>query len=171
MFHRFLIILTNLFSDIWRIVAAALGAVFAWLEPTIPFGLICIFAVVIDCWTAYRLGCRVKRFYPESSADGKFKSRHALKMLDTLCVVYMCITLMYAVEQHIVTFANWYLPNITAGVFCLVEVVSILENESSCNGSAWAVVAQKILADKTERHLNINIKNAIKTGKDNEKDK
>lgn len=36
--------------------------------------------------------------------------------------------------------------------------MSILENESTCNGAAWARVVQKIVADKTERHFNIKLK-------------
>ena len=165
MIYRFLVILANLFSDSSRVFAACLGAVLAYLAPTFPFALVCIGAVGIDCWTAFRLARRVKKKYPHGSADGKFKSRHALKMLDTLCVVYMCITLAYSIELHIVT-AKWYLPNIVAGVFCLVEVVSILENESSCNGEKWAKVLQRILADKTARHLNMNINDLDKDEKD-----
>jgi hypothetical protein len=33
----------------------------------------------------------------------------------------------------------------------------VLENKSSCNGSRWAKVLQKIMIDKTERHYDVDL--------------
>ena len=44
-----------------------------------------------------------------------------------------------------------------AAIYCAVQFVSILENESTCNGAAWARVVQKIVADKTDRHFDFNL--------------
>lgn len=52
---------------------------------------------------------------------------------------------------------DMYLANIAAGAFCMVQVISILENESSCNDAKWGKVLQKILIDKTKRHLDIDL--------------
>ena len=59
-----------------------------------------------------------------------------------------------------------HLANYLAALYCGVQFVSILENESTCNGSAWARVMQKIVADKTERHFNVKLNELMK---DNEK--
>lgn len=61
---------------------------------------------------------------------------------------------------------DMYLANITAGAFCMVQVLSILENESSCNEAKWAKALQKILIDKTKRHFDIDLSNL--TNKENE---
>ena len=47
-------------------------------------------------------------------------------------------------------------------MYCLVQFVSILENESTCNGATWAKVLQKIVADKTDRHFNVRLDELIK---------
>jgi len=50
-----------------------------------------------------------------------------------------------------------HLANYVTLIFCVLEAWSILENASSCNGSSWAKVLQKIMIDKTERHLDIDL--------------
>ena len=50
-----------------------------------------------------------------------------------------------------------HLANYLAAIYCAVQFVSILENESTCNGAAWARVVQKIVADKTDRHFDFNL--------------
>ena len=57
---------------------------------------------------------------------------------------------------------NTHLANQLTAIFCLVQFVSILENESTCNGAAWARVLQKIVADKTDRHFNVKLKELMK---------
>ena len=64
-----------------------------------------------------------------------------------------------------------HLANYLAAVYCAVQFVSILENESTCNGAAWARVMQKIVADKTERHFNIKLKELIEDNKEDENQK
>ncbi|MDR1582058.1 MAG: phage holin family protein, partial [Prevotellaceae bacterium] len=135
-----------------KFISAFTGAVIAVFIQTIPFALICTFAVFIDCISAFRLSIRVKSKYPEK-CTGKFTSDSAKKMFGTLCMIYTVICLLYAVDKHIFTFMDMYLANIAAGAFCMVQVVSILENESSCNAHKWAKALQKILIDKTKRHL------------------
>ena len=80
------------------------------------------------------------------------------KMIPDLLVIFLCILLADKIDGSLLP--HWggiHLSNYVAAIFCLTQVVSILENESSCNGSTWAIVMQKILADKTERHLDIDI--------------
>ena len=146
-----------------RLCFFLLGAVWGVVEPTIPFAGICMFAIVVDCITAYRLGKRVKKQrqerYPTSKLpkdDAKFKSSYARRMFYTLCIVYSCTVLGWLIDTHIYHFVNLYLANFISGGFCLVQLLSILENESSCNNARWAKVLQKVLVNKAARHLDIS---------------
>ena len=130
----------NFFSSIPRWIALGLGIVWAWMEPTLPYALMCVFAVIVDCLTAWRLNRRIRRTVPEGGADGKLKSAHMFKMISDLLVVWLCILLAQGVDNHL---------------FVLCTFVSILENESSCNSSTWARVVQKIVCSKVERHIDM----------------
>lgn len=148
-----------------RLFAFFVGAVWGLLQPTLYFGAICFFAIVLDCITAWRLDRRVKKAYPKQAKkdDGKFRSDYATKMFYTLLIVYACTFLGYLIDKVIYPFVDLYLANWIAGGFCLVQLVSILENESSCNGAHWAKVLQKVLVNKSSRHLEIDPKDIIET--------
>lgn len=150
----------NIADSVPRLLAFFIGAVWGLLEPTIYFGAICFFAIVLDCITAWRLDRRVKKAYPKQAKkdDGKFRSDYATKMFYTLLIVYACTFLGYLIDKVIYPFVDLYLANWIAGGFCLVQLVSILENESSCNGAHWAKVLQKVLVNKSARHLEIDPK-------------
>lgn len=146
-------------NNISRILAALVGVVWCWIEPTLPFALLCVFAVLLDCLSAWRLNTRVKKMYPNSCADGKFKSSHASKMIGDLLVVWLCILLAGGVDHVILPHMELHLGNYVAAIFCLIELWSVLENESSCNGASWAKAVQKFVVDKTKRHLELDLDN------------
>lgn len=149
---------SNIVPSLTRLASGLIGALWCWIEPTIPFVSICAFAVLIDCFTAWRLNRRLRRKYTKEVADGKLKSNNMGKMIPDLLVIFLCILLADKIDGSLLP--HWggiHLANYVAAIFCLTQVVSILENESSCNGSTWAIIMQKILADKTERHLDIDI--------------
>lgn len=144
-----------------HLLCVALGSVWAWIEPTIPFALLCIFAVLCDCLSAWRLNRRVRDAYGPERCDGKLKSVHMKKMIGDLFMLFSCILIAQGVDQFCIPGFEIYLGNVVAAIFLLTTLVSILENESSCSDAKWAVLIQKYVADKTRRHLNIDI-----TGKD-----
>ena len=143
-------------SNTSRIAFGAIGALVAFLQPTLPFIIICTLAVLADCYTAWSLSRRVKMVYPNSN-DGKFKSRYAGRVFETLIKIYVFVILAYLVETYIFEGLPIRLANIAAGAVCFWQAWSILENESSCNGNRWAKIAQRIMIDKTERHFDINL--------------
>ena len=146
----------NFFSSIPRWIAMGLGIVWAWMEPTLPYALMCVFAVIVDCLTAWRLNRRIRRTVPEGGADGKLKSAHMFKMISDLAVVWLCILLAQGVDHHLLGhFGGLHLGQYIAAIFVLCTFVSILENESSCNSSTWARVVQKIVCSKVERHIDM----------------
>ncbi|MDR1055864.1 MAG: hypothetical protein LBL90_08620 [Prevotellaceae bacterium] len=139
-----------------RYIIGLLGAVLAFLEPTVPFILICTFAVLCDCYTAWALSRRVKKKY-HGANDGKFKSNYAGRVFMTLLKTYALIVLVFLIENFIFEGLPVKLSNIIAGAVCFWQIWSMLENESSCNDAKWAKIAQRILVDKTERHFDIDL--------------
>lgn len=140
-----------------RIAAALIGILWCWIEPALPYARICVLAVLIDCLTAWRLNRRIRATYSKEVADGKLKSSHMSKMISDLIVVFLCIILAQHVDGTILGhLGGIHLGSYVAAIFCLTQFVSILENESSCNGATWAIVMQKVLADKTERHIEVD---------------
>lgn len=147
---------SNIFSNGTRFVCWIIGAIWGLLSPTIPFALICLFAIILDCISAWKLGRRVAKKHPQEAKNAdKLKSEDASKMAYTLLIIYACTFLGWLIDKFMYPFVDLYLANFISGGFCMVQLLSILENESSCNGARWAKVLQKVLVDKTARHLNV----------------
>lgn len=154
--------LEGIFSHASRMAAFSAGIIIGTIKPTLPYIVVCFFAILLDSFSAYRLSRRVKEKH--AVGDGKLKSVHIRKVFSDYLVICLLIVLCYYIDKEICTFVNdLYLANIVAAGFSLNQVLSILENESSCNSSRWAENLQTILVDKTSRHLGIDLK---KTNKD-----
>lgn len=156
---------TKSFDTPVKCIAGAFGAVVAWVEPVIPFLALCTFFVFIDCLSAWMLARRVSRQHPEQSRGSQFRSEYASEIFNTLAIIYFLVFGAYWLDEVIFAMFTIHLGNWIAGAFCLVQIVSILENCSSCNGATWAIVIQKILADKTTRHLKIDINKMVQEAK------
>jgi hypothetical protein len=137
---------------------SACGAAAGFLLPTVPFALICLFGIAIDCWTAYSLARRVRKNHPDAN-DGKFKSKHYNRIFDTILKIYALIVFAFLIDRFIIPFeGGLFLPNIVSGMFCFGQLWSILENESSENSAKWAVLLQRFMVNKAERHFDIPIR-------------
>jgi len=136
---------------------AILGAFLAALEPSSTYIFICIVLVLWDCWEAYRLDRRVAKKFP-GRCDGKFRSKPAWKVIETFIKIFMAIILAFMIEHSILKGVDIPLSQIVAGAICFVQIWSILENMSSCNNRPYARALQRIMVDKTERHLHVNLK-------------
>lgn len=144
----------DIVSYLTRIGAVVVGLLWAYIEPNIPFLMLALFAMLLDCYSAFRLNRRIKKYYPKASADGKLKSSHLSKMVSDMVIIFAAIIMAHLIERYCFPhLMPIYLPNYVCAVFCAVQIVSILENESSCNGKPWARLAQKIVANKISRHL------------------
>lgn len=153
----------QIIAVIGKYIVGMIGAICAFLEPTVPFILICTLAVLCDCYTAWALSRRVKNKYPGAN-DGKFKSNYAGRVFLTLLKVYALTVLAFLIENFIFEGLPVKLANIVAGAVCFWQIWSMLENESSCNEAKWAKIAQRILVDKTERHFDIDLSELKKKG-------
>lgn len=159
----------GLFHHGSRIFIFFVGAAWAVMEPTISFAAICLFAILIDGITAWRLGCRVRKYHPDKvhHDEGKVRSSYARRMFFTLFIIYSCTVLGWLIDTKMLPFADLYLANFISGGFCLVQLLSVLENESSCNDARWARVLQRVLVNKAARHFDIDpevINDALKSG-------
>jgi len=136
---------------------ALMGGIAAVLLNTAIFLVVCTIAICMDCYTAWALSKRVKNRYPKSN-DGKFKSKYANKIFGTMAKIYSLILLAYLLDHYVlIMFDGLFLSNFVTGIFCAIQIWSMLENESSCNGSRWAKVMQKIMVDKASRHFDIDL--------------
>lgn len=151
---------------ITRIVAGLIGILWCYVEPSLNYISVCFFALVLDCYTAWRCNRRIYSRYreaikrnPKCKMDGKLRSKKMAKMVQDFSVLIMAIFLAVIIDNDLLAhMGELHLANYLAVIYCSVQFVSILENESTCNGAAWARVVQKIVADKTERHFNIKLK-------------
>lgn len=159
-----------------RIFGSIVGVLWAYISPSIPFIAICVFAVLIDCITAIRLKRRLQKRYADSEhqIDGKVRSEHMAKMVTDLLIVSACTVLMYNIDHVLLdNLGDLHLAQYVCAIFCVVQFVSILENESTASDKSWARLLQKFLADKTARHLDIDyddIKDIINKRKEDNHD-
>ena len=143
-----------------RVFCCVLGSLWAWVEPTVPYALLCIFAVFVDCVSAWMLNRRVKEKYGSKSCDGKLKSIRMKRMISDLFMLFSCMLIAQGIDDFCMPGnLHLYLGNIIAAIFLLITIVSILENISSCSDAKWAILVQRVVADKTKRHLNIDLEN------------
>ena len=146
----------SILSLVGKHIMGVMGACVAMIRPTYPFILVCTLAVLADCYTAWSLSRRVKKRFPGAN-DGKFKSNYAGRVFITLIKVYSLTILVHLIDAMVFPEIAFHLPQVVAGAVCFWQIWSMLENESSCNDAKWAMIAQRIMVDKTERHFDIDL--------------
>lgn len=151
-------------SILGRYIFSILGALLATVEQSLPLMLISVIAILLDAITAWRLSRRVRRSGGASS--GKFKSSHFGRVFSTMLLVCALIFLAGLIQQYPVFGVEFPLARIIMMAVCFWQIWSILENESSCNGASWARFLQRIMVDKTSRHLDIDLRKSIQQTKD-----
>ncbi len=153
-------------TELIKPLAISAAGVVGFFEPTFPFAGVLLFAIVLDCLSAFDLSRRLKKKHPER-VTGKFRSEYALKMLKTFMQMYSVILLVFLVEAYILPMHKLNLTNYVAAICCGIQLWSILENASSENGKLWAKVLQKIMVNKAERHFDIKLDLETKEEDDN----
>lgn len=139
-----------------KTAAACAGGLLAYLEPTLHYAMICLFAIFLDCLTAWQLERRVRR-KRKINATAHFSSKKMSKIFSTMLQIFGVIVLSFLIDKYILTFADLYLANIVSGAFCMCQIWSVLENISSENEARWARLLQKVMVSKVARHLEIDI--------------
>ena len=121
-----------------------------------PLAVLCFVLVIIDCITSWRLACRLRA---QGKSSGKFRSdKFGRAVIEMAIIIPTALLIAHFVQLYIFEGSNFHLPQITAGVICFWQIWSILENMSSGGREAvWAKALQKIMIDKAERHLDIDL--------------
>lgn len=136
---------------------AIAGSIVAFLEPTLPFIILCTAAVLIDIVSAMSLRNRTIKQNTGVKANVKLQSKYLQKAGWTLIRIYGLVILVYCIEQIVFEGMHLRLANIVSGAICFSQIWSILENESSQRNSKWARILQKVMVDKSERWLGIDL--------------
>ena len=158
---------------LYKFIIAALGGLATLLAPIYPLLWVCFTFILVDCISAFMLNRRIAKELElhgknKSNNFGKFSTAKGSKIISTSIESFVLLILAHILDTQVFGFFNGlYIANYAAGVICVLQAWSILENASSCNGSRWAKLLQKIMVDKTERHLNIDL-NDLKDKKDGE---
>ena len=152
--------MANVWKHVFTLFGGAIGWVVAEFDPTFPLIIVATIFIVYDAYTAYRLGKRVHEKYPEKASESKFSSFAFGKLVrQTIPSRLALIILAFLAEKWVFTFVDIPLSYIVTGIICFEQAWSILENESSCRDEAapmfWKLL-QKIMIDKTARHLNMD---------------
>ena len=138
-------------------ITAVCGVAAAFVEPVLPVAGLCTVAVVADVVSALRLRRRLKRA-GKSVDTGMLSSRRFGRAVRTLAAIYVGLCAAHGVDMVLggalcfVT-GGYSALNFLGAMILVWQLMSVLENESTCSGSRWAARARKYLADKTMRHL------------------
>ena len=157
---------TNLIYDwIVRAFFAIVGGIFAWIEPLQEVMYVVFASIVLDVVTAYLLSRRVADKY-KGVSHGKIQSQRLKSLGQTTLAIFSIILLSYGIDEYCFVLFDLKLPFLVASAFCMIQLVSCLENISSCNDAKWAKLLQKILVDKTARHFDMTASDFIKEVQD-----
>ena len=130
------------------------------VETSIDFFVPCLIAVILDVISAYALGRRVHKKYPDKS-DGKFKSEYKWRILATMIIAWLCIILASYVDVKVRHSDDGLAVRFAVAVFLFYELWSCLENWSSENDKPIAKAMQRIMVNKAERHLNVPLSDIL----------
>lgn len=151
--------LDNIFRTVterlWQHVISILIGVLIAFESSIPYFVPCMIVVLLDVYTANRLNKRIALKYP-GTTDGKFKSIYGTRIFETMFMGLVLIILAHYVDKQIIQNGN-LVVRYTVGIFIGYQSVSVLENWSSENDNKLALILQRVLVNKAERHLNIDL--------------
>lgn len=157
---------TNVIYD-WlvRVVFAITGAILAYIEPLQEVMYVVFASIVLDVVTAYLLNRRVAGRY-KGVSHGKIQSQRLKSLGRTVIAIFSVILLSHGIDKYCFVMFDLKLPYLVASAFCMIQLVSVLENISSCNDAKWAKLLQKILVDKTSRHFDMSAGDFIKEVQD-----
>lgn len=147
--------------------ALAASAAYSFIGPVLPYGWLCTAMVTADFLSARMLARRASRRYGKTEC-AKFASRRFGHLISTLAKTYAFLLLAHGIDIVIIgNDTSISILRFATALICFWQLWSILENEASANDAAWARIAQRILIDKTERHLGINLKELTHEDKQN----
>jgi len=153
-------------EKISQYIISILGGLLVAFETSINFFIPCFIIVIVDVWTAWLLGRRVHKKYPDK-ADGKFKSEYKYRIMVTMIIILLMIIVANYVDIYVIKESDFAVRFVVA-VFFFYQIWSILENWSSENNNKIARALQRIMVNKAERHFNVELKDIMFNQQDNQ---
>lgn len=150
----------KLTSKLLQYITSIGGGILCAFEGSIDYLFPCLMVVLLDVFTAWSLGRRMHKKYPEH-ADGKFKSNGKWRVLETLMCIFICVILANFVDTLILRQGNEIAARFSVGMFIGYELWSCLENWSSENDNKLAKILQRVMINKAERHLQVPLKDIL----------
>jgi hypothetical protein len=115
------------------------------------------FGFLFDCLTAYALNRRMKR---KGLATGKFSSVKFFRMVIRFIVCTAGILFCHLIDVLVLAdIQTLHLANWLTLLICLGTAISILENITTENDDPLAILIQKVLISKAERHIEVDVNN------------
>ena len=133
---------------------AVAGMLAAFLAPLAPYALLCTVMVLVDMVSAWQLGRRMRR-KGVASAAGRLSSRRFGRVVGTLAKCYGALAVAALMQKYVVEgmVEGFDAVRGLTGLICFWQLMSILENESTCSDARWAKVARRYLADKANEEF------------------
>lgn len=141
-------------NNVGKLLFSIAGGILAEFQPISAFIFVCGLALIGDFYTSIKLGRRISKQYPDK-ASGKIQSRKVGQIITTIIKLLFMLYLAYQIDILILSNTDLYITKVTSGIFCFSQIWSMLENESSFSNKKWAKLLQKIMIDKTIRHLDL----------------
>ncbi len=139
-------------SMVKTIASSRAGAVSVLYRPVVAPAVLCTVMVLLDFLTALTLGRRLRR--AGRPVDSRLSSRRFGRVVGTLVRVYGALAVAAMAQRWVIDgYLGFDAVRFTAGAICFWQLLSILENESTCSDARWAKVARRFLVDKARRHL------------------
>jgi phage-related holin len=136
------------------LTSVACGLLTAFDSTVIYWGM-CFLVIILDIISAWLLSRRIHKKDP-TRTDGKFKSEYKWRIMFTIIIMLLAIMLAYFVDILIIKESD-LAQRFVVGFFVFYQVWSMLENWSSENDNKFAKILQKIMINKAERHLNVDL--------------
>lgn len=142
-------------SQIKIAVTAAGGAAAAFVEPVLPVAGLCTVMVMADVVSGIRLRHRLRRA-GKPLPGARETSRRLGRAVRTLVWVYGGLCVAHGADLALGSAINFLTGghsalNMLGVAVCLWQLMSVLENESTCSDAAWAAKARKYLEDKSKK--------------------
>ena len=157
---------TEILTLLKSIAAGAAGVIWAFTAPIVPYAELCTFVVFLDYFSARQLGRRLRRKMSDGGerdavAAASFSSARFGRVISTLVRVYLALVLAAAIQNLVVEGmagipTGFNCVKFVTGVVCFRQLMSVLENESTCSDAAWARRARRYLIDKSARYLGLD---------------
>ena len=145
-----------LYDKIGQYATALTTGTIVAFEGSIPYFSLCFFVIICDIFSAWELSRRLHSFDPVRY-DGKFKSDYKSRVLRTMIYLFTAILGAGLIDAHLLHEGSKQAVSAVLWAFIVYTAISIVENITTANPHKGAKFLQRFLANKSKRHLNVDI--------------